>query len=78
MICDLDVYLHDRGICPCGSVLFHPGPRGGMAHNIKCAGCGQCYWWSPPFRPYTIDESPGAYPAHSMTLLAILIAARLQ
>jgi len=43
--------------CPdCGSTLFHPGPRGGMAHNIMCAGCGSMFWFSPPFTPERINS----------------------
>jgi hypothetical protein len=47
--------LNERGTCPaCGSVEFHPGPRGGAARNIMCAGCGTKYWYSPPFAPTLI------------------------
>jgi hypothetical protein len=47
--------LNERGTCPlCGCVEFHPGPCGGMARNIKCAGCKVKYWYSPPFPPTLI------------------------
>lgn len=43
--------------CPdCGSELFNPGPRGGHAHNIRCAQCGSKFWFSPPFTPTRIDS----------------------
>lgn len=43
--------------CPdCGSEWFNPGPRGGLAHNIRCVGCGSKFWFSPPFRPRRIDS----------------------
>ena len=42
--------------CPdCGSEWFNPGPRGGLAHNIRCVGCGSKFWFSPPFTPERID-----------------------
>lgn len=42
--------------CPdCGSQWFNPGPRGGLAHNIRCAQCGSKFWFSPPFTPVRID-----------------------
>jgi hypothetical protein len=29
------------GICPdCDGRIFRPGPRGGIAQNIECVGCG--------------------------------------
>lgn len=43
--------------CPdCGSEWFNPGPRGGLAHNIRCVGCGSKFWISPPFTPERIDS----------------------
>lgn len=48
--------------CPdCGSKLFHPGPRGGLAHNVMCAGCGSKFWFSPPFTPERIDNEDRFY-----------------
>jgi hypothetical protein len=48
--------------CPdCSFTLFHPGPRGGMAHNIQCAGCGATFWYGPPYPPERIDLVEGAY-----------------
>lgn len=36
--------------CPdCGSAEFKRGPRGGLAANIKCAGCGKVWWYAPGF-----------------------------
>lgn len=54
--------LNMDGACPaCGSKEFHPGPRGGSARNIKCAGCGQKYWYRPPFPPERIDNDDACY-----------------
>lgn len=51
-----------RGTCPdCGSTNFHPGPRGGMAWNVKCAKCGSKFWYSPPFTPHRIDNEDQFY-----------------
>ena len=31
----------DNENCPdCGGFIFRPGPRGGIAQNIECVGCG--------------------------------------
>lgn len=47
-----------NGKCPdCGSILFNPGPRGGNAHNIRCANCGAKFWYSPPFTSLRLLES---------------------
>lgn len=40
-------------ICPdCDGFLFRPGPRGGLAQNIECVGCGSrfnvAYWVPAP------------------------------
>jgi hypothetical protein len=35
------VEVEEQGVCPnCGSTQWYEGPSGGMAVNIKCAGCG--------------------------------------
>jgi hypothetical protein len=48
--------------CPdCGSTHFNPGPRGGMAHNIRCAGCGNKFWYSPPFQPLRLIDSDDSF-----------------
>jgi hypothetical protein len=54
-------YLNEKARCPdCDSPYFIIGPEGGMASNIKCAGCGQCFWFGPPFTPTRI-ENAGAW-----------------
>lgn len=35
----------------CGSTKFYEGPSGGMATNLKCAGCG--LWWNDT--PFGLD-----------------------
>jgi len=54
-------FVRGRACPDCGSALFHPGPRGGLAHNIKCADCGSTFWYSPPFKSERIDPVDGAY-----------------
>jgi hypothetical protein len=35
------VVFPDNESCPdCGGFTFRPGPRGGIAQNVECAGCG--------------------------------------
>ena len=68
---ELETCLNEQHRCPCGSNQFYPGPQGGLAHNIKCVECGQCYWWSPPFTPKPIDEVPGVYGARPRLLTDI-------
>jgi hypothetical protein len=35
-------------VCPgCGGERFYQGPRGGMSVNVKCAGCGAAFNYSP-------------------------------
>lgn len=35
-------------VCPgCAGERFYPGPRGGMSVNVKCAGCGAAFNYSP-------------------------------
>lgn len=37
----IDVVFPDSEDCPdCGGFIFRPGPRGGLAQNIECVGCG--------------------------------------
>ena len=70
----LDAYLRSRqymeqiavefigDACPdCSSTLFNPGPRGGCAHNIRCAECGAKFWYSPPFTPLRLVDSDDRY-----------------
>ncbi len=43
--------------CPdCNSPWFNPGPRGGAAHNIRCAQCGSKFFFCPPLTPERIDS----------------------
>lgn len=45
-------YLNETCKCPdCDSPNFIIGPSGGMAVNIECAGCGNFFWFGPPFTP---------------------------
>jgi hypothetical protein len=45
--------------CPsCGGDKFFDGPHGGFAVNVKCAGCGKCWWYGPPFKGI---EDSGCY-----------------
>lgn len=54
--------LNGDGACPsCGCKDFHPGPSGGSARNIMCAGCGAKYWYCPPFPPERIDNDVACY-----------------
>lgn len=39
-----DAFLEDKACPDCGSESFHEGPSGGMATNVKCAGCG--HWFN--------------------------------
>lgn len=61
-----------KGQCPdCGIVLFHPGPRGGMAINVKCSGCGHCFNYCWPLPSHRIAETPGVYADHTTLLSAV-------
>lgn len=52
------VKFRDDAGCPdCGSILFNPGPRGGLAWNIRCMKCGSKFWYSPPFTPLRINNA---------------------
>lgn len=51
-----------KACCPdCRSQLFHPGPSGGEAHLIKCAGCGSKFWYGPPFTPKRLQNDDSLY-----------------
>lgn len=51
-----------KACCPdCSSQLFHPGPSGGEAHLIKCAGCGSKFWYGPPFTPKRLQNDDSIY-----------------
>ncbi len=39
-----DAFLKHEACPDCGSESFHEGPSGGMATNVKCAGCG--HWFN--------------------------------
>ena len=44
----LEDYILDKKICPdCKGKEFLAGPRGGIAQNVKCAGCGSCFNVTP-------------------------------
>lgn len=47
----IDVVFPDSGDCPdCGGFIFRPGPRGGVARNVECVGCGSRFnitRWDP-------------------------------
>lgn len=58
---DIEVEFKDDACPDCGSVWFNPGPRGGMAHNIRCALCGAKFWYSPPFTPMRLTDSEDKY-----------------
>lgn len=54
--------LNTFHLCPdCLSPKFIIGPSGGMAVNIKCAGCGSTFWFAPPFTPERIPPVEGVY-----------------
>jgi hypothetical protein len=41
---ELTSWFRQSGCCPdCGGAEFVPGPRGGLAQNMKCSGCGSEY-----------------------------------
>jgi DNA-directed RNA polymerase subunit RPC12/RpoP len=67
--CEPVQFKDDTGCPDCGSVLFHPGPRGGMAHNIRCAECGSKFWYSPPFTPLRIESHDSNFNFHVKRLL---------
>lgn len=46
----------DAACIDCGGTEFHPGPRGGAAHNVMCARCHAKWWYCPPFTPERIDS----------------------
>lgn len=51
-----------EGDCPdCGGNLFHPGPRGGCAHNVMCVSCHAKFWVFPPFQPERIRNEDAVY-----------------
>lgn len=55
--------------CPdCKSVLFYPGPRGGMAINVKCAGCGATFNYCGPLMSQRIGPASGVYKDNPLTL----------
>lgn len=38
---EVTVWFQQNGVCPdCGEASFIPGPRGGLAQNMTCSGCG--------------------------------------
>lgn len=47
----IDVVFPDSENCPdCDGFIFRPGPRGGLARNIECVGCGSRFnvaRWDP-------------------------------
>lgn len=56
--------------CPgCDSLYFFDGPHGGAAVNVKCAMCGRCYWYGPPFKEI---EDCGLYGKQARRLEDIL------
>jgi hypothetical protein len=63
------VELTDGHCCDCGGNLFHPGPRGGCAHNVMCASCGAKFWISPPLTPERIHNDDAAYHLGTMRTL---------
>ncbi len=55
-------YLNKHFRCPdCESPYFIMGPMGGLAVNIKCAGCGHKFCFAPPFTPQRIDNDDSLY-----------------
>lgn len=50
------------GLCPdCGGFVWRPGPRGGMAQNVECAGCGSRFnvaYWNGPHNPWPQPATP--------------------
>lgn len=63
---DIEGALNRGEYCPdCGSKSFYSGPRGGLAMNIMCVQCGTRWWYSPPFTPHRIDNSPSVYNTHA-------------
>lgn len=58
------------GSCPnCGSEKFFEGPSGGAADNIRCVGCGNCFWIGWPFEPRRIDGIRANYGNIPMSLV---------
>lgn len=56
------VAIYKKGACPnCGGHLFHPGPRGGLSENIRCAGCGAKWWIGAPFPPEPLQNTDQFY-----------------
>jgi hypothetical protein len=55
----LSLALYKRGECPnCACHEFNPGPRGGLAENVRCAGCGAKWWIGLPMSPKPLLGSP--------------------
>lgn len=57
----LDRLNTDRRCPDCGAGDFQLGPRGGLAINVRCAGCGAKFWFCPPFTPQRIDNEDALY-----------------
>lgn len=48
--------------CPtCDCNLFHEGPHGGEAINVRCAQCGAFWWYGGPFGFKPITSEPDLY-----------------
>ena len=62
MISNANLERLNEGECPdCGGRGFQLGPRGGLALNVRCAGCGATFWYCPPFPPSRIPPLPDLY-----------------
>ncbi len=54
--------FEEHKCCPdCGSESFHEGPSGGMATNVKCAGCGHWFNLGLPLFIQRIHISDGRF-----------------
>ena len=67
--------LFDQACPNCGSVMFIIGPRaGGLSGNIKCAGCGDKFWFNPQesqaMQIHNSDEVYQSEPIHLAIWLA--------
>jgi len=56
-----ELFLEHNACCDCGSEKFHEGPSGGMATNVKCAGCGHWFNMGLPLFIQRIHISEGRF-----------------
>jgi hypothetical protein len=59
----IDVVFPENEDCPdCGGFIFRRGPRGGIAQNIECVGCGSRFNVTRFDRAMTDGRTEGRMP----------------